>query len=266
MILNGLAELTQKSYLEAILRLYKHYNKSPAKLSNEEIRNYLLCLKKNGLAPNSYNVCIFALRFFYCITLRKPQMKLELPITKVTYKLPEILSLDEVQKIINSIGNIKHKTLLVLTYSAGLRVSEAINLRIKDIDSDRMTLHIRCGKNGKDRYVTLSPVVLEQLRSYWKHCKFTDYIFPGQNSSGHITRSAALLIYKEAKKRAGIKKMGGIHSLRHAFATHMLESNIDLFIIKQLLGHSSVSSTTRYLKFIPGKDKNVKSPIDQLTI
>jgi site-specific recombinase XerD len=129
-----------------------------------------------------------------------------------------------------------------------------------------MTLHIRCSKNGKDRYVTLSPVVLKQLRTYWRHCKFTDYIFPGQNGSGHITRSAATLVYKEAKERAGVKKIGGIHALRHAFATHMLESGIDLFIIKQLLGHSSVSSTTRYLRFVPCKDKNVKSPIDQLSI
>ncbi len=136
-------------------------------------------------------------------------MKLELPISKVTYKLPQILSIDEVQKIINSLSNIKHKTLLTVIYGAGLRVSEAINLRIEDIDSARMMLHIKCGKNGKDRYVTLPPAVLEQLRTYWKHCKFTDYLFSStQNSSGHITRDAALLIYKEAKEKAGIKKRG----------------------------------------------------------
>lgn len=154
----------------------------------------------------------------------------------------------------------------MVTYGAGLRVSEAVNLKIEDIDSDRMTLHIRNGKNGKDRYVTLSPVVLKQLRTYWKYCKFTSYIFPGTTSSGHLTRAAATLIYKEAKERAGIKKRGGIHALRHAFGTHMLESGIDLFIIKQLLGHASVSTTTRYLRFAPCKDKNVKSPIDQLSI
>lgn len=267
MILNGLAGLTQKSYLEAILRLYKYYNKSPAKLSNEEIRNYLLHLKEKGLAPNSYNVFICALRFFYDITLRRPQMKLELPMTKVVYKLPQILSIIDVQKIINSIGNIKHKTLLTVVYGAGLRVSEAINLRVEDIDSARMMLHIRCGKNGKDRYVTLPSVVLEQLRTYWKHCKFTGYLFPStQNSSGHITRDAALLIYKEAKERAGIKKMGGIHALRHAYATHALESGSDLYTIKQMLGHASLSSTARYLRLTQKSLEKFKPPIEQLDL
>jgi len=195
-------------------------------------------------------------------------MKLELPMTKVTYKLPQILSTDEVKRIINAIGNIRHKTLLVVVYGAGLRVSEAVNLRIEDIDSTRMTLHIRCAKNRKDRYVTLSPVVLEQLRAYWKHCKFTGYIFPNNYSNGsrHITRDAAGQIYKKAKERAGVKKIGGIHSLRHAYGTHMLESGVDLFIIKELLGHSSVRSTTRYLRFVPCKDKSIKSPIDQLSL
>jgi len=195
-------------------------------------------------------------------------MKLELPITKVTYKLPQILSVDEVQRIINSLGNIKHKTLLVVVYGAGLRVSEAVNLRTEDIDSTRMTLHIKCTKNRKDRYVTLSAVVLEQLRAYWKHCKFTGYIFPNNYSNGsrHITRDAAGQIYKKAKERAGVKKIGGIHSLRHAYSTHLLESGVDLFIIKQLLGHSSIRSTTRYLSFVPCKDKNIKLPIDQLSI
>lgn len=157
----------------------------------------------------------------------------------------------------------------MVIYGAGIRVSEAVNLRIEDIDSARMTLHIRCTKNRKDRYVTLSQVVLEQLRAYWKHCKFTGYIFPNNYSNGsrHITRGAATIIYKEAKERAGVKKIGGIHALRHGFATHLLESGVDLFIIKQLLDHSSISSTTtRYLKFVPCKDKNIKSPIDQLSL
>ena len=218
------------------------------------------------MASNTYNVVIFALRFFYCITLRRPQMKLELLKTKVTYKLPQILSVDEVQKIINSTGNIKHKTLLMVTYGAGLRASEVVNLRIEDIDSDRMTLHIRNGKNRKDRYVILSPVVLAQLRTYWKYCKFTDYIFPGETSSGCMTRHTPNLIYKRVKARAGIKKIGGIHTLRHAFATHMLESGVDLFIIKELLGHTSIRYTVRYLRFVPCRDQNVKSPIDQLSI
>ena len=192
-------------------------------------------------------------------------MKLELPTTKVTYKLPSILSTDEVQSIIKATVNIKHKLLLIILYGAGLRVSEAVNLRVTDVDSERMTLHIRCGKNGKDRFAMLSPVVLEHLRAYWNHCKFTDYIFPGKGTN-HITTGIAYSIYKKAKALAGVKKPGGTHSLRHGFAVHSLEAGTDLFIIKQLLGHASIHSTVRYLSFSPCKDKNVKSPIDQLSI
>jgi integrase/recombinase XerD len=192
-------------------------------------------------------------------------MKLELPTTKVTYKLPSILSTEEVQRIIKATNNIKHKTLLIVIYGAGLRVSEAVNLRLKDIDDKRHALHIRCSKNGKDRFALLSPVVLEHLRTYWKHCRFTDYIFH-KNGVNHITTSAASAIYQKAKERAGIKKPGGIHALRHAFATHALESGVDLFVIKQLLGHSSIHSTVRYLSFFPCRDKSVKSPIDQLSL
>jgi integrase/recombinase XerD len=192
-------------------------------------------------------------------------MKLELPTTKVTYKLPSILSTDEVQNIIKAARNIKHKLLLMILYGAGLRISEAVNLRIADIDSKRMTLHIRCSKNGKDRFAMLSPVVLDHLRVYWKSCKFTDYIFPGKGTN-HITTSYVYNIYQKAKELAGVKKPGGTHMLRSAFATHSLESGTDLFIIKQLLGHSSIHSTVRYLSFSPCKDKNVKSPIEQLSI
>lgn len=192
-------------------------------------------------------------------------MKLELPTTKVTYKLPSILSIDEVQSIIKATGNIQHKLLLIILYGAGLRVSEAVNLRVADIDSKRMTLHIRCGKNGKDRFAILSLVVLEYLRTYWKYCKFTDYIFPGKGTS-HITTGAVYSIYQKAKELAGVKKPGGTHMLRHGFAVHSLESGTDLFIIKQLLGHASIHSTVRYLSFFPCKDKNIKSPIDQLSI
>lgn len=265
MILIGLSEATQRRYIEAVTRLHAFYNKSPAKLSKAELRNYLLHLKGKKVAPNTYNIIIYALRFFYCFTLKSPLIKLELPTTRVTYKLPSILSSNEVQRIIKSTGNIKHKTLLLTIYGAGLRVSEAVNLRMGDIDSERMTLHIRCCKNRKDRLVILSPIFLEYLRSYWRHCKFKDYVFPGNDLGKHITTSTAAQIYKRAKEHAKINKPGGIHALRHAFATHMLESGVDLFFIKELLGHSSIHSTVRYLMFSPGRNKNIKLPIDQLS-
>lgn len=207
------------------------------------------------------------MRFFYCVTLHQPQMELELPATKVTYKLPEILDISEVQTIIKAAaGNIMHKTLLMVAYSAGLRVSEVVRLKPADISRARMTLHIRDTKNSIERYVILSPVVLEQLDAYWRHCKFKDYIFPGKKDDGHITTSVASYIYYKAKETAGIKKPGGIHGLRHAYATHSLESGTDLFRIKVLLGHKSIHSTVRYLSFSPNKDSNIKSPIDQLSL
>ena len=193
-------------------------------------------------------------------------MRLTLPAMKVVYKLPDILSLEEVQSIIKNTVTIKHKALLMVVYGAGLRISEALNLRVTDIDKNRMTLHIRCSKNRKDRFVILSPVVYECLKTYWKYCRFDDYLFPSKNKNKPISAGTASKIYKDAKEKAGIKKSGGLHSLRHAFATHLLESGVDLFIIKELLGHSSIHSTVRYLRFAPCKNQNIKSPIDQLSL
>ncbi len=268
MTLVGLAQSTQAVYLKAVIRLNDYYKKSPSTLSTSEIRAYLLyLLRDKKLAPNTYNTQIYGLRFFYCITLRLPLRKFDLPTTKVTYKLPSILSADEVQRIIKATGNIKHRTLLMVVYSAGLRVSEAVNLQRRDIDSGRMTLHIRCSKGGKDRYVILSPVVYKALRQYWHACRFTDYVFPNKNNyQKPLTTSSASQIVKSAKAAASISKAGGIHSLRHAFATHLLESGTDIFAIKELLGHASIQSTVRYLAFVPNRHENLRSPIDCLVL
>lgn len=268
MVLVGLAESTQTIYLNAITQLRDYYNKSPKELSEQEVKAYLLYLKQEKkLAPNTYNTQIYGLRFFYCITLRKPLFKINLPTTKVTYKLPDILSTQDVEQIIKSVIHIKYRTLLVVIYGSGLRVSEAVNLKVNDIDSDRMTLHIRCAKGGKDRYVILSPVVYSALRDYWKACQFKDYIFPGKNNTNKpLSTHRASQIFKDAKVKANIKKSGGIHSLRHAFATHLLESGADIFAIKSLLGHVSIQSTVRYLDFVPNRHQNLISPIDRLKL
>lgn len=268
MTLVGLSPATQNIYLKAVIQLHDYYHQSPATLSVSQIKDYLLhLLKERKLAPNTYNTQIYGLRFFYCITLRHPLRKLDLPTTKVTYKLPSILSPDEVRRIIKATSNTKHRTLLMLIYSAGLRVSEALNLQIQDIDGERKTLHIRCGKGGKDRYVILSPMVHQALRDYWRTYRFSDYIFPSQNDPHKpITTSSALQIFKSAKAAASITKAGGIHSLRHAFATHLLESGTDLFTIKELLGHASIQSTVRYLAFVPDRHQNVRSPIEHLAL
>lgn len=200
------------------------------------------------------------------MTTQKPNLLPYLNAVRVTYKVPDILSLTEVEALINSVHNIKHKTLLMVIYSAGLRVSEAVNLRMSDLDSKRGTIKIRECKNKKERYVILSHKVYKALSKYWKYCQFTDYVFPGQKPNSHITTGTASAVFKKAKLKAGIKKVGGLHSLRHSFATHMLEADVDLFTISQLLGHASISTTARYLRFIPGKDSKIKSPLDLLAI
>jgi integrase/recombinase XerD len=268
MILVGLADSTQGIYLKAVTQLRDYYNRSPKELTEQEIKSYLLYLKQEKkLAPNTYNTQIYGLRFFYCITLRRPLFKLNLPATKVTYKLPDILSAHEVERIIKAVSNIKYRTLLMVIYSAGLRVSEALNLKISDIDKDRMTLHIRCAKGGKDRYVILSKVVYSALRDYWKVCQFKEYVFPSQRHPNKpMSTHRALQMFKTAKVQAGVTKLGGIHGLRHAFATHLLESGADIFAIKALLGHASIQSTVRYLDFVPNRHQNLLSPIDQLKL
>lgn len=265
MTLIGLAESTQAIYLKAVESLYEHYKQSPATLSEQNIRDYLLHLKSRQLSANTYNIQIYALRFFYCTTLRNPLRKLDLPTTKVTYKLPSILSTDEVRQIIMSASNIKHRALLIIIYGAGLRVSEAVNLLIQDIDGKRMTLHIRCSKGNKDRYVILSPIMYQTLKDYWQICRFKEFVFPSsRDAQKPLSISRASQIFKTAKAVAGINKAGGIHSLRHAFATHILESGVDIFAIKELLGHASISSTVRYLAFTPNRHKNLHSPIETL--
>jgi len=182
--LRGLSAGTQKRYLYEVIKLYKHYQRSPAKLTQEEIRAYLLYLiSERKLAASTYNVAVHALRFFYDIVLRRTISYHDFPLSKAPKKLPDILSATEVAKIIKGVGNIKQRAMLVLAYGSGIRSSEVANLKVGDIDSDRMQMHIRNGKGGKDRYVVLSPVMLEELRNYWRKSRSkvqSAWIFPGQ--------------------------------------------------------------------------------------
>lgn len=270
MILRGFSLGTQKKYLYEVIKLQKYYQRSPAKLSQEEIKSYLIYLvKERKLAASSYNVTVHSLRFFYDMVLRRIIRYQDFPLSKEPRRLPDILSTIEVASIIKAAGNLKHKTMLVLAYGAGIRSAEIANLQVGDIDSDRMQIHIRNGKGGKDRYVVLSPVMLEMLRDYWRKSRSkvkSNWIFPGQSPANPITPSTVGEVYKRAKEQAGIAKRGGIHSLRHAFATHSLEAGEDLYTIKQLLGHSSIESTARYLRLTNNKMRLVKSPIEALDI
>ena len=248
MVVRGLAEQTQSAYLRAVPGLGRFYRRRPDTLCDREVQEYLVYLhKERGLAPMSCNQVLYGLRFFYHQTLRRDRTDFRLPCARRALRLPEILSREEVARIFSATDNIKHCTLLKTTYAAGLRVSETVHLKVADIDSERMTLRIEQGKRNKDRYGLLSPRLLEQLRTYWKHSRPKVWLFPNPRETGPIGRSSALKIFQLAKARAGIGKSGGIHSLRHAFATHMLEARTDLYTIQPLLGHTSIRSTMRYL-------------------
>lgn len=281
MILRGFSIGTQDHYLRSIVKLHDHYNQSPAKLSEEEIKSFLLfVISHKPCAASTYNVMIHGLKFFYEIVLNKKMVAINLPRIKEPQKLPDILSQNEVARIIKATLNLKYRTILILIYGAGLRASEVASLSVKDIDSERSVIHIREGKGKKDRYVMLSPFMLASLRTYWRECRLKsskssapnqnreknrDFIFIGQSGNA-LSATSIGAIYKRSKKLAGINKQGGVHALRHAFATHALEAGADLYAIKQLLGHASITSTVRYLRMTEKTLQSIQSPVDQLDL
>jgi site-specific recombinase XerD len=193
-------------------------------------------------------------------------MRLALPPRKSEKRLPEILSAEEVGSLLAAANNLKHRVLLQAAYSAGLRVSELVHLKITDIDSDRMMIRVDQGKGHKDRYTLLSPRLLQDLRDYWRKYRPSSWLFPGQNPDRPLDRSSASKVFDAAKEKAGIHKVGGIHSLRHAFATHLLEAGVDARTIQILMGHRSILSTMRYLQVTRKKLGTTQSPLDLLAI
>lgn len=272
MTLKGLTLGTQEQYLRAIVKLHDHYHRSPAKLSDEEIKAFLLTqLSNNIYEPSSYNVMIHGLKFFYESVLHRKSVDIFLPRIINSQKLPDILSQEEVTQIIKATRNLMYRTIFILVYGAGLRTSEITNLEIKDLDSQRNVIHIRNAKGHKDRYVILSPTMLHALRVYWKTCRNTknatasDLIFVNRKGQ-KLSVSAISIVYQNSKHLACIQKRGRTHALRHAFATHALESGVSIYAIKQLLGHSSMTSTLRYLRMTNDHLKEIPSPIEQLNL
>lgn len=265
MVLRGLAARTQESYIAAIVGIAKYTHRSPDQLSQAEIEQYLLHLiEERKLSWSTTNQAACALRFLFRVTLKQPEAAFAIPHRKVGSKLPEILSRDEVGLILAATPNLTHHTLLMTTYAAGLRVAEVCSLRVSDIDSKRMMLRVECGKGAKDRYSLLSPRLLDMLRLYWQATHPGAWLFPRRSDARRpIDVETAQRMYWAAKKRAGITKEGGIHSLRHAFATHLLESGVDIHTIQRLMGHGHISTTARYFHL---KEQLAKtgSPLDLL--
>ena len=266
MALRGLAYRTRETYIESVAKLAKHYGRRPDEISEAEVQRYLLhLLEERKLAHSSCNVMCSALEFFYRVTLKRRETEFCLPRPKVPSKLPQILSREEVAALFEHTTNLKHRAFLMTTYAAGLRLSEACELKVSDIDSDRMTLRVECGKGAKDRYTRLSPRLLVELRRYWIAERPRAWLFPSRRDPEQpLPRHTAHHIYHAAKDRAGITKAGGIHALRHAFATHLLEAGEDVHTIQRLLGHGSLSTTAGYFHLAQKHLSGTASPLDLL--
>jgi integrase/recombinase XerD len=249
MVLRGLARNTQRSYLQAITKFARHYGRSPSLLSENEVKAYLFFLhREEKRATSTCNLAAAALRFLYHKTLGRPHADFEVPMARQPSKLPHVLSREEVSRLLSRTSFLKHRALFLTTYSAGLRVSEVVRLRPADIDSDRMLIRINQAKGSKDRLTLLSPQLLEQLRDYWRRVRPGRlFLFPGRDGRSPVRATGIKEAFRKAKHRANIDKPGGIHMLRHSFATHLLEAGVDLHTVQRLLGHRSIRSTTRYL-------------------
>jgi site-specific recombinase XerD len=267
MQLRRLSDNTQRVYVHAVFALAKRYMTSPDQISNQQVQDYVLyMLNDRKLTWSTCDTYVAGLLFFYGVTLGRTSMRLAIPPRKSEKRLPEILSADEINRLFVAVHNLKHRVLLETAYSAGLRVSELVHLKITDIDSDRMLIRVGQGKGNKDRYTLLSPRILQHLRDYWRKYRPSPWLFQGRNPGLPLDRASASLVFAAAKEKAGIHKVGGIHSLRHAFATHLLEAGVDARTIQLLMGHKSILSTMRYLQVTRRKLGTTQSPLDLLTI
>jgi integrase/recombinase XerD len=262
--LRGATQRTQEIYLREASNLAKYFNRSPAELGEDELKEYLLHLiNERHLSNGTYRFYVAALKFLYRTTLKREWVVEKIKCPKRDKKLPVVLDLSEVESLFSVISNLKHKAMLMLTYSAGLRVSEAARLKLTDIDSVRMTVRISQGKGGKDRYSILSQTTLEHLRHYWKKYRPTEWLFEGQKKDTHITVSTMQSVFRSAIKRARITKPVSIHTLRHSFATHLIEAGTSLHHVQLLLGHRSPTTTTVYLHVSRLNLSQVVSPLDR---
>jgi len=266
MELRGMAEATKESYLMCCRQFVAHYMKSPEQLGAAETKAFILHLiRERRASPSSVGVYVAAVRFLYRVVLRNPQAVEDLPRPKVPIRLPLVPSREEVERLLNAVRSLKYLTILTVAYGAGLRISEACRLQVADIDSQQMVLHIRQAKRGKDRLVPLSPRMLTALRSYWVQAKPPkSCLFPGRRPDKPITKDAVRKVLKCAVKEVGFKKRLSLHSLRHGFATHLLEDGEDIRVLQAILGHSHIQTTAHYARVTTRRLRKVKSPLDRL--
>jgi site-specific recombinase XerD len=264
MELRNLSHQTQRSYLAAVKGLAKHYGESPDKITPKRIDDYLLYLKlEKGNAPNSCGSVLTGLRFFHKYVMGE-EISTDYSVRKTRRRLPEVLTMEDVWRVICSTNNLKHRMILMTTYSAGLRASETINLKSKHIDSKTMLIKVN-GKGDKDRYTLLSKRLLVELRVYYKKYSPKTYLFPSsfrKKKDQPLSYESIRMIYEKARKKGGVTRGGGIHTLRHSFATHLLEAGYDIRKIQVLMGHARLTTTMIYLHVSRETLSKIPSPLD----
>ena len=262
--LRGATPRTQKTYLREVSNFAKYFNRSPKELGEGELKEYMLYLmKQRHLSDGTFRFYVAALKFLYRTTLKREWVVEKIKCPKRKRKLPVVLDISEVESLFSVTTNLKHKAILMITYSSGLRVSETARLKMTDIDSKRMMVRVRQGKGGNDRYSILSQTALEHLRQYWRKYRPTEWLFEGAKKDDPISTHSIQLMFYAARKRAGITKPASVHTLRHSFATHLIEAGTSLHPVQLLLGHRSPTTTTVYMHVSRLNLAQVTSPLDR---
>jgi integrase/recombinase XerD len=266
MRIRNLATTTQRSYIHYVAEFAKYFNRSPQELDLEAVRQYQLYMtQERRLSPQSVNTFVSAVQFLYLTTLEMPWEKKDFPRARLQDKLPVVLAPGEVQRFLDQVTGVKNRAVLLTCYGAGLRISEAVALQVSNMDSRRMLIRVEHGKGGKDRYVMLSPCLLEILRAYWRILHPAGpWLFPSWRNHLHLTAGGVPTACREAWQRSGLAKRVTAHMLRHSFATHLLERGVDTRVIQALLGHRRIDTTARYTAVSPATISATASPLDQL--
>jgi len=270
MRMRRLCDKTQSSYIRAVRRLAGYLGRSPDTATVEDLRRYQLHLVDQGSSPVSLNAAITGLKFFFDITLDRPELMAKMQPVRVPRTLPVVLSREEVARLIAATGNLKHQTALSVAYGTGLRASEVVALKVGDVDGQRMTLRVEQGKGQKDRYAMLSPVLLERLRVWWRVARRQGkmleggWLFPGLNPVEALSPRQLNRAIHAAALAAGIDKRVSMHTLRHSFATHLLEQKVDIRVIQVLLGHKKLETTSLYTQVATDLLRQVVSPLESL--
>lgn len=264
MVYRNMSVNSQKTCVRAVANFSAFHGRSPDKLTQEDVRAYRNHLITRGLKPTSINPIVGALRFFYGVTLGQRGVAVQIPYARKEDTLPEVLAREEVVRLLKAERNLKMRTALITIYATGLRVSEVVALKVGDIDSTRMVINVRRGKGHKDRYVMLSEQLLHILRKYWRCARPDVWLFPGPDPSKPVTTRSIQRSCQHALALAGIDKTVTAHTLRHSFATHLLEEGVDIRVIQDLLGHRQIASTTRYTRVAVNTICKIQSPLELL--